>query len=63
MNDLLRDKDYAKWLKDLKKKFRETQIKAAVKVNSELLKFYWDLGREIVKNKEKQKGEQNFLKD
>ena len=61
MNDLSRDKDYAKWLKDLKKKFRETQIKAAIKVNSELLKFYWDLGRGIVEKQRKAKWGTKFL--
>ena len=39
---------YRQWLIDLKKKIRQSQIKAAVKINTELLRLYWDLGRDIV---------------
>ena len=42
------NKEYAEWLKTLSQRFRQSQIKAAVKVNSELLKFYWSLGQDIV---------------
>ena len=42
------NKEYAEWLKSLSQRFRQSQIKAAVKVNSELLKFYWSLGQDIV---------------
>ena len=40
--------DYKQWLADLKSKIRQSQIKAAVKVNTELLKLYWELGQDIV---------------
>lgn len=43
--------NYKKWIVALKEKIRQTQIKAAVRVNSELVKLYWELGRDI---KEKQ---------
>jgi len=43
---------HASRLQELKQKFLQAQIKAAVKVNSTLLEFYWDLGADIV---EKQK--------
>ena len=42
------NKEYAEWLKSLSQRFRQSQIRAAVKVNSELLKFYWSLGQDIV---------------
>ena len=29
-------------------RYRKSQIKAAVKVNQEMLAFYWSLGRDIV---------------
>lgn len=49
MSNLLSiNKEYAEWLKSLSQRFRQSQIKAAVKVNSELLKFYWSLGQDIV---------------
>ena len=42
------DDNYAEWIKGLSLRFRQSQIKAAVKVNSELIQFYWELGRDIV---------------
>jgi len=42
------DKEYKNWLADLKNKIQHSQIKAAVKVNTELLLLYWDLGHDIV---------------
>ena len=51
-DSFMADKNYVKWLSDLKKRFRMAQLKAAVKVNTEMLKFYWSLGEDIC---EKQK--------
>lgn len=45
---LYRNKEYAEWLKSLSQRFRQSQIKAAIKVNRELLRFYWSLGQDIV---------------
>lgn len=42
------DKDYTKWIKELSSRYRRCQIKAAVKVNEAMLRFYWELGRDIV---------------
>jgi hypothetical protein len=42
------DKDYKQWILDLKARFRNSQVKAAVKVNQEVLRYYWELGRDIV---------------
>lgn len=42
------DKDYVQWIKELSSRYRKSQIKAAVKVNEEMLRFYWELGRDIV---------------
>ena len=38
---------YREWLSEIKSDYRRSQIKAAVKVNEELLRFYWRLGRGI----------------
>lgn len=46
------DKNYVKWLSDLKKRIRVAQVKAAINVNVEMLKLYWSLGEDIC---EKQK--------
>ena len=45
------DDDYQNWIKDLKMRYRQSQIKAAVRVNGELIRFYWSLGRDIVQLK------------
>lgn len=42
------DKEYKEWIKDLSVRYRRSQIKAAVKVNTEKLIFNWQLGRDIV---------------
>lgn len=41
------DKDYTQWVEDLSVRYRQSQVKAAVKVNRELIKYYWELGRDI----------------
>ena len=40
---------YAEWLHGLARRYRASQIKAALAVNSEMLKFYWSLGADIVR--------------
>ncbi len=48
MSELIKiDKEYAKWISDISKLFRQSQLKAAVRVNGEMLRFYWQLGRGI----------------
>jgi predicted nuclease of restriction endonuclease-like (RecB) superfamily len=46
-DNMIADSSYVNWLKDLKKRYRSSQTKAAVAVNAEMLKFYWSLGRDI----------------
>ncbi|MFC6267131.1 PDDEXK nuclease domain-containing protein [Frigoriflavimonas asaccharolytica] len=41
------DSRYKNWIVDLKQKIQQSQIKAAIKVNSALIELYWDLGKEI----------------
>lgn len=49
MSQLIKiDKNYAKWIEGLSSRFRNMQIKAATKVNQEMLMFYWSLGKDIV---------------
>ena len=38
---------YSAWIADLKRRYRATQIKAAVAVNSALIEFYWNLGKDM----------------
>jgi len=46
--ELKENKDYKNWLCQIKNKFRKTQLKATITVNSEMLLFYWNLGSDIV---------------
>lgn len=48
-------KEYAHLLASLKQRFRKSQIKAAVKVNTTMLEFYWSMGRDISKLHKKAK--------
>jgi predicted nuclease of restriction endonuclease-like (RecB) superfamily len=48
MTKLIFDQDYKQWISALKQQFRQAQLKAVVKVNSELLQFYWQLGEDIL---------------
>ncbi len=45
--------DYAKFVTQLKKKIRSAQFKASLAVNRELIRLYWDIGKEIVERQEK----------
>ena len=44
---LANNRAYRSWLLSIKEKIRLAQIKAAIKVNTELLNLYWELGKEI----------------
>lgn len=46
--DIIKDPDFKQWLADLKIRIRQSQIKAMIKVNDEMLRLYWDLGHDIV---------------
>ncbi len=47
MTELIKDPDFKQWLVDLKVRIRQSQIRAMVKVNDEMLRLYWDMGRDI----------------
>lgn len=54
-HDIHLDTEYASWIHEVKERYRNTQIKAAVKVNSEQLLFNWMLGRDLVTRKAEEK--------
>ena len=49
------DSEYTQWIHEIKQRYRSSQIKAAVKVNSEQLLFNWQLGRDLVVRKAEEK--------
>lgn len=45
---MIADGNYVQWVSAIKARFRQSQIKAAVRVNNALLEFYWSIGRDLV---------------
>lgn len=45
------DESYMLWIEEIKSRYKKTQIKAAIKVNTEQLLFNWQLGRDLVVRK------------
>ena len=58
---MLADKEYVEWLKELKARYRQSQLRAAVKANNEVLEYYWSLGRDIVAKKAESKWGSGFF--
>lgn len=49
MSQLIKiDEEYAQWIQNVGKRFKNMQIKAATRVNQEMLRFYWSLGKDMV---------------
>lgn len=46
-NKIAKSAEFKNWVLDISKKFKASQIKAACHVNSEMLQFYFYLGKEI----------------
>jgi predicted nuclease of restriction endonuclease-like (RecB) superfamily len=48
MSELIKaDNEYKDWITNLSHEYKKSRIKAAVKVNEEMLRFYWMLGQGI----------------
>ncbi|WP_020587436.1 DUF1016 N-terminal domain-containing protein [Desulfobacter curvatus] len=58
----LKTTEYRNWLKAIKQRVRQTQVKAAVQVNTSLLTFYWELGADIVERQKTARWGSGFLK-
>ena len=48
-------RDYGLFLRELKDRIRQAQLRAALSVNRELIQLYWDIGRRIVERQVKEK--------
>ena len=46
--------DYGQFLESLKTRVRQSQTKAMLSVNRELIALYWDIGRQIVERQERE---------
>ena len=47
-NKIIKNDDYYLWIKDIKTRILNAQIKASISVNSTLIELYWNIGKEIV---------------
>jgi predicted nuclease of restriction endonuclease-like (RecB) superfamily len=47
MNEMKKNSDYSHWITELKARYLQQRAKAVVAVNSSLLQFYWNLGKDI----------------
>ena len=56
------DLEYKEWIQSLSKRFRQSQVKAAVHVNREMLQFYWELGHGIVRLDAEQRWGAGFMR-
>lgn len=54
-HDFHMDSEYREWITELKQRYQASQVKAAVKVNSEVLLFNWQLGRDLVVRRAEEK--------
>ena len=41
------DNEYKEWISGISTDFRKSQIRASMKINDEMLRFYWKLGKGI----------------
>lgn len=56
------DSEYKQWIQTLSKRYRQSQIKASVHVNHEMLAYYWELGRDIVQLHAEQRWGSGFMR-
>ena len=47
MGEVIINPEYSEWIKSISLNFKQCQIKAASKVNEEMLLFYWNLEKDI----------------
>lgn len=50
MSNIVLSNEFKAWVSNISEKYKQAQIKAAISVNSEMLKFYFELGKEIANN-------------
>mgnify|MGYP000854277586 CR=1 FL=1 len=61
MNAIINTTAYREWLEVLKANIQQSQIKAAIQVNSELLHLYWRIEKDIVQKQEQTQWGDGFL--
>ena len=59
---IITDESYRQWISELSARYQRSQIKAATAVNSEMLRFYWSLGRDVIAMQAESKWGSGFIK-
>ena len=54
------DKEYVEWLSEIKRRFKKCQLKAAIKLNTGMLEFYWSVGRDLLRMRAEERWEQEL---
>ncbi len=63
MSDIIGvDREYLQWIKDVSSRFKQSQIKAACRVNTELSILFWTLGKEIYTRESENRYGKGFFK-
>ena len=60
---LASNSEFKNWVSQLKKDIRSAQVKAAIKVNTELLRLYWRMGTDICKKQKLASWGDGWLKE
>jgi predicted nuclease of restriction endonuclease-like (RecB) superfamily len=60
-DNTIADNEYVEWLSELKQRFQSSQAKAAVRVNTAMLEYYWNLGRDIIQKQAESKWGSGFF--
>lgn len=58
---LHKDQNYQSWLTELKQAFAQRRMQAVIKVNQELLGFYWQLGGQMIAKQQHSKWGEGFI--
>jgi len=59
----IQNREYKTFIKEIKQRVKEVQIKASLQVNRTLLEFYWELGSKIVEKQKNAHWGSGFLKN
>ena len=60
---LASNSDFKSWVSQLKQDIRSVQVKAAIKVNTELLRLYWRMGADICEKQKSASWGDGWLKE
>lgn len=57
------DEEYRSWIQELGKRYRTSQIKASIRVNNEMLMYYWSVGKDITERRADSKWGNKFFQN